>query len=36
MDVSHIVERINELLNVTSKEIFSNESGITYHAGKKV
>ncbi len=36
MDVSHIVKRINELFNVTSKEIFSNESGITYHAGKKV
>ncbi len=28
MDVSHIVKRINELFNVTSKEIFSNESHI--------
>jgi putative NIF3 family GTP cyclohydrolase 1 type 2 len=36
MDVSHIVERINDLFNVTSKEIYSSESGITYHADKKV
>lgn len=36
MDVSHIVERINELFNVTNKEIYSSESGITYNADKKV
>lgn len=36
MDVSHIVERINNLFNVKSKEIYSSESGITYHADKKV
>ena len=36
MYVSHIVERINELFNVKSKEIYSSESGITYHAGKEV
>ena len=36
MDVSHIVERINDLFNITSKEIYSSESGITYDANKKV
>lgn len=36
MDVSHIVERINNFFYVTNKEIYSSESGITYHAGKKV
>jgi len=36
MDVSHIVERINDLFNVTIKEIYSSESGITYDADKKV
>lgn len=36
MDVLHIVERINELFNVTNKKIYSSESGITYHADKKV
>lgn len=36
MDVSHIVKEINELFNVTNKEIYSSESGITYHANKKV
>jgi len=36
MDVSHIVERINDLFNKTSNEIYSSESGITYHADKKV
>lgn len=36
MDASHIVERINDLFNVTNKEIYSSESGITYHADKKV
>lgn len=36
MEVSHIVEKINELFNVTNKEVYFSESGITYHAGKKV
>lgn len=36
MDVSQIVERINDLFDVTSKEIYSSESGITYNADKKV
>lgn len=36
MDVLHIVERINELFKITSKEIYSRESGITYQADKKV
>jgi len=36
MNVSHIVEGINDLFNVTNKEIYSSESGITYHADKKV
>ncbi|MBM6618827.1 Nif3-like dinuclear metal center hexameric protein [Bacillus suaedaesalsae] len=36
MDVSSIVERINDLFNVTSKEIYSSESGITYYAEKNV
>lgn len=36
MDVSHIVERINDFFNVTNKDIYSRESGVTYHADKKV
>lgn len=36
MDVSQVVESINELFNVTNKEIYASESGITYHADKKV
>jgi len=36
MDVSQIVERINELFNVTNKEIYASESGVTYHADKEV
>lgn len=36
MDVTHIVERINALFNVTNKEIYSSESGLTYQADKKV
>lgn len=36
MDVTYIVERINDLFNVTSKKIYFSESGITYHADKKV
>ena len=35
MDVSYIVERINDLFNITNKEIYSSESGIIYHADKK-
>ena len=36
MDVIYIVERINDLFNVTSKRIYFSESGITYNAEKKV
>jgi hypothetical protein len=38
MDVLHIVESIDDLfyVNVNSKEIYSSESGITYHAHKQV
>lgn len=36
MDVSHIVERINNLFEVNNKEVYSSESGITYQADKKV
>lgn len=36
MDVSYLVERINGLFTGTEKEIFSNESGLTYHADKSV
>lgn len=36
MDVSNIVERINEFFNVEDKEIYTSESGITYNAQKKV
>lgn len=36
MDALHIVERIDELFNIRNKEIYSNESGITYNADKKV
>ncbi|MBY0097836.1 Nif3-like dinuclear metal center hexameric protein [Mesobacillus maritimus] len=36
MDVVHIVENIDNLFHVTSKEIYSSESGITYNADKKV
>lgn len=36
MDATHIVERINGLFNVTNKEIYFNESGLTYHANKAV
>lgn len=36
MDVSNVVERINELFNVTNKEIYSSESGVIYNAGKEV
>ncbi|MEG2288662.1 MAG: Nif3-like dinuclear metal center hexameric protein [Clostridium sp.] len=36
MDVSHVVEGINNLFNVTNKEIYSRESGVTYHANKDV
>lgn len=36
MDVLHIVECIKELFNITNEEVYSSESGITYHAGKKV
>ncbi|WP_291574286.1 Nif3-like dinuclear metal center hexameric protein [Clostridium sp. UBA4548] len=36
MEVSHIVERINDLFEVTNKEVYSSESGVTYHAYKEV
>lgn len=36
MDVTYIVERINDLFIIKSKEIFDGESGITYNADKKV
>ncbi|MEK4425578.1 Nif3-like dinuclear metal center hexameric protein [Solibacillus sp. FSL K6-1523] len=36
MDVSHIVEKINGLFNITNKEIYASESGIIYDAIKKV
>jgi dinuclear metal center YbgI/SA1388 family protein len=36
MDVTYIVERINDLFNITNKEIYFSESGITYNADKKV
>ncbi|WP_130807186.1 Nif3-like dinuclear metal center hexameric protein [Senegalia massiliensis] len=36
MDVSYIVETIDDLFNVTNKEIYSNESGVTYKADKKI
>lgn len=36
MDVSYVVERIDALFNVTNKEIYSSESGITYQADRKV
>ncbi|WP_213371414.1 Nif3-like dinuclear metal center hexameric protein [Mesobacillus boroniphilus] len=36
MDVTHIVERINDLFHITNMEIYSRESGLTYHADKKV
>lgn len=36
MDVLEIVERINDLFIVTNKEIYASESGLTYHADKKV
>jgi dinuclear metal center YbgI/SA1388 family protein len=36
MDVTQIVERINNLFTITSKEIYSSESGITYRTDKEV
>jgi dinuclear metal center YbgI/SA1388 family protein len=36
LDVLHIVESIDDLFHVNSKEIYSSESGITYHADKQV
>lgn len=36
MDVSHIVERINDFFEVNNKEVYSSESGITYQADKQV
>jgi dinuclear metal center YbgI/SA1388 family protein len=36
MDAGHIVEIINSLFNITNEEIYSRESGLTYHADKKV
>lgn len=36
MDVTHIVERINDLFNIKNKEIYLSESGLTYQADKKV
>lgn len=36
MDALHIVEKIDDLFNMTNEEIYSGESGITYHEDKKV
>ncbi|MCM3666549.1 Nif3-like dinuclear metal center hexameric protein [Mesobacillus subterraneus] len=36
MDVTYIVGRINGLFNIINEEIYSKESGLTYHADKKV
>ncbi|WP_079504522.1 Nif3-like dinuclear metal center hexameric protein [Mesobacillus jeotgali] len=36
MDVIQIVDRINDLFNIKNKKIYSDESGLTYHADKKV
>ncbi|MER2037445.1 MAG: Nif3-like dinuclear metal center hexameric protein [Solibacillus sp.] len=36
MNVSQIVDKINELFNVTNKEIYTSESGITYDAKRRV
>ena len=36
MDVSYIVERIDELFNVTNKEIYFSASGVTFNAGKEI
>lgn len=36
MDVLDIVERINDLFIVTNKEVYVSESGLTYHADKKI
>lgn len=36
MEVSYIVEKIDNLFNVASMQIYSSESGITYNANKKV
>lgn len=36
MNVSQIVENINDLFHIKNKEVYSSESGITYQADKKV
>lgn len=36
MDAANVAERINALFNITNNEIYSMESGLTYHADKKV
>ncbi|EQB87861.1 dinuclear metal center YbgI/SA1388 family protein [Clostridium punense] len=36
MDVSHIVERINDLFDIANKEVFFSESGVTYHTDREV
>lgn len=36
MDASYLVEKINGLFTGAEKEIFSSESGLTYHADKSV
>ncbi len=36
MEVSHIVEKINDLFEVTNKEVYFSESGVTYHTDKEV
>lgn len=36
MDVTYIVEKINDLFNVASEKVYFSESGITYNAGKEV
>lgn len=36
MEVSHIVEKINNFFDVINKEVYFSESGVTYHADKEV
>ncbi len=36
MEVSHVVETIDSLFDITNKELYASESGVTYHAEKKV
>lgn len=36
MEVSYIVERINDLFEVTNKDVYFSESGVTYHTDREV